>query len=175
LGSRSGERVVDVDEDVRTCPLTIACTIDAQLRADLVTIHHLNSHTASLIGAYWTTEKLLRANQQELVEAFGSVVPAAVLVSPGSLRAIHNDMTVDVSNFTHVHSATTMEFLASHCGSDCGSDHASVARPERGFATQTWPQHCETRTGRKLRFPRPKGYISIRLFRRHPDPTELFC
>jgi hypothetical protein len=171
LGSRSGERVVDLDEDVRTCPLNLACDIDAQLRADLVTNHHLNSHTASLIGAYWTTEKLLRADQQELVEAFGSVVPAAVLVSSGSLRAIHNDKTVDVFNCIHVHSATTMEFLASHCG----SDHASVARPERGFATQTWPRQRETRTGRKLRFSRPKGHISIRLFCRHPDPSELFC
>jgi hypothetical protein len=145
LGSRSGERIVDVDEDVRTYPLTIACTIGAKLRADLVTNHHLNSHTASLIGAYWTTEKLFRTNQQELVEAFGSVVPAAVLVSSDALRAIHNDMTVDVLICTYVHSATTMELLASHCG----SDHASVARPERGFATQTWPRQRETRTGRK--------------------------
>lgn len=171
MGSRSGERIVDVAEDFRNYPLTIACTIGPQLRADLVTNHHLNSHTASLIGAYWTTEKLLRANQQELVEAFGSVVTAAVLVSSGSLRVIHNDMTVDVSNFTHVHSATTMGFLASHGG----SDHTSVARPERGFATQTWPRQRETRTGRKLRFSRPKGHISIRLFCRHPDPSELFC
>jgi hypothetical protein len=47
----------------------------------LVTVHQLNSHTACLIGAYWTTEQLLRADQEELVEAFGNVVPVAVLVS----------------------------------------------------------------------------------------------
>jgi hypothetical protein len=77
-------------------PARCRWTFGPKLRANLVTNHSLNSHTASLIGAYWTTEKLLRANQQELVEAFGSVVPAAVLVSPGSLRAIHDDMTIDI-------------------------------------------------------------------------------